>query len=286
MAVYLGDDGLIELQRASTDLPLTSLLDPGDVNETRRRFSFDFPAEALITGDQIEIKTEDGSTLELVAGHTFPDGRWYCHIDDAGGIRLYNQFADAITGSLERALQLTTPTTTKAIQVTSRGSQYRCLGAVREWQLTTSRETIDLTGLGDSHRNFYASGLISGQGSLSCLWSREDCGLATSSDQQEVANYLAQLILRVDLGALFSARLFARYARTAGQPSVWWEADCIVTNAAMSFAPGQPLATNIEFITTGPIHLHMGVPPAHLRLEGGNLLLLENGEGALLLEDS
>jgi hypothetical protein len=287
MAVYLGDGGLIELKRTSIDTPLSSQLDPGDVNEARRRFSFDFPAESLLTGDQLEIKTEDGSTLELVAGHAFPDGRWYCHIDDAGGIRLYGTFTDAIAGSYERALPLVTPTVTKAIQVTSSGSRHRCLGAVRDWSLTTNRETVDLTSLGEWHRSSYSNGLISGQGRLSCLWNyeRRPCD-PTIDEQQEISNYLAQLILRVDLGALFEARLFASYARTAGKSSVWWEASCIVTNVGMNFAPGQPVAADIEFITTGPIHLRVGDPPAHLLQENSSLLLLEGGEGSLLLEDA
>ena len=99
MSVYMGEDGGLMIKRTAVGQGLLrSQLDPGDVNVARKRFSFDFPVEALITGDRIEIFTADGSNLTLVDGHNFPDGLWHCHIDDAGGVRLYDEFEDAING--------------------------------------------------------------------------------------------------------------------------------------------------------------------------------------------
>ena len=113
MSVYMGEDGGLLIKRTAVGQGLLrSDLDPGDVSVDRRRFSFDFPVEALITGDRIEIYTADGSNLELVDGHDFPDGLWHCHIDDAGGVRLYDEFEDAINGGIDNALELIEPSAT------------------------------------------------------------------------------------------------------------------------------------------------------------------------------
>ena len=45
---------------------------------------------------------------------------WHCHIDDAGGVRLYTEFEDAINGGFDNALPLVLPTETKQILVRSR----------------------------------------------------------------------------------------------------------------------------------------------------------------------
>jgi hypothetical protein len=267
------------------------------VNVTKRRFSFDFEAGAIITGDQLEIATEDGSDLELVAGHNFPDGRWYCHVDQAGGIRLYDLFADALNGEETDALPLVEPTVSKTILARTRNSLYRSVAEIRSYEMTTSRDAVDLTELGSEFRTNYASGLISGQGSLTCFWNyeqvrceAEDCG----DKPPEFANYLAQLVLRLQQGASFDGRFYltgpweTRYGRQNPESvddQVWWESLCIVTNVAMSFTPGEPILSQIEFVCSGPISLKIGTPPGYILQEDNDRILLEDGEGALELEN-
>ena len=111
MAIYLGDSGGVELKRDSINNWLETELDPADVNVARRRFSVDFASGSLLTGDKVEIETVDGSTLELVQGHVYPDGNWFAHVDEAGGIRLYDTFDAALTGGAANALELVAPTT-------------------------------------------------------------------------------------------------------------------------------------------------------------------------------
>ena len=102
MTVYLGSDGFIELKRDSGELAAQGELNSADVNLERRRFSIDGAEGAIITGDQISIITKDKTELELVAGHVnskgeyFKDWRGYVHVDDIGGIRLYESFEQAI----------------------------------------------------------------------------------------------------------------------------------------------------------------------------------------------
>lgn len=283
--VYLGDSGHIEIRRRGMNSSMSSILDPADVNVARRRFSFDFESEALISGDQIEIATEDGSTLELVDGHIAPDGRWFCHVDDAGGIRLYNNFEDAINGDESNALALVAPTRNIPILARTRNSAFLCVADVTSYEMTTSRDAVDITQLGSEHRQHYASGLISGQGRLSCFWDYEKdiCSLPTGTERVEVAHYFAQLVLRLQQGASFDGRFYLKSA--APGSLVWWEALCIVTNVAMSFDPTQPIVSNIDFVTTGPVHLRVGEPPSYLLQEDRDRLLQEDNESGILLED-
>jgi hypothetical protein len=293
--VYLGNSGMVEIRRRGLNSNMASLLDPADVNVVRKRFSFDFEAGALITGDQLEIRTEDGSTLELVAGHVFPDGRWFCHVDQAGGVRLYDKFEDAINGEEGPALALVAPSRSIPIEARSRNSLYRDVAQVANYEITTSREAVDLTVLGDEHRHHYASGLISGQGTLNCFWNYERVLCDPECDGQvEVAHYFAQLVLRLQQGASFEGRFFIKSqgAQRTGQNNpgsaddmVWWEALCVVTNVAMSFEPTQPIRSQIEFVTTGPVLLKVGQPPGLLLQESRDALLLEKQDGALLLEE-
>jgi len=291
--VYLGESGHVELKRHSENVPVNGQLLASDVNVTRKRFSFDFEASALISGDQIEIKRVGGGNLELVAGHAYPDGRWYCHVDDVGGIRLYDSFKAAINGELNDALALEQPTTNQQIEVRTTSRQYRCLAGITDWSLTTNREAADLTVLGEEHRRFYTNGLMSGQGSLRCFWNYEQA-LCDDEGSLELPHYMAQLVLRCQLGAEFLGRFYVKNSKAlpaagglnAGSEDdhIWWEAECIVANVGMSFQPASPIVTSIDFITTGPVCLKMGVPPAYLLQEDSSLLLQEDGS-RLLLED-
>ena len=278
MSVYLGEQGQVEIQRTSSAPAgrLASTLDPGDVDPAKSRFSFDFPASALISGDHIEIGTQDGSVLELVAGHLEPDGYWYCHVDNAGGIRLYRTFEDAVNGEASKALPLVAPSAAQAIFVRTLDETYNCVAQMRSWQITTNREAVDLTVLGNEYRDNYANGLISGQGSLSCLWEyhRLDCDKETKGTV-ELGHYFAQLVLRLRQGSLFKGRFYLH--RSDARKDVWYEADCVVTSVGFNFAPSTVVETTVEFVTTGEVKLLVGDLPGHLLQENTFLVLAEDG---------
>lgn len=292
--VYMGESGHVELRRNSLNVPLSSSLQPSDVNVPRRRFSFDFDPSAVITGDQLEISRIDGGNLELVAGHAFPDGRWFCHVDSVGGVRLFNSYADALNGDEVDALPLVLPSADQQIEVQTASRQYRCLAGMTDWSLTTNRDAVDLTSLGEEHRRFYANGLMSGQGSLTCFWDYRQTMCGGDDGVVELPHYMAQLVLRCQLGSEFLGRFYIKTAealpvtfasKEGGSDYIWWEADCVITNVGMGFRPGQPITTSIEFITTGPVSLRMGTPPRYLLQEDGSLLLQEDGSGIRLEND-
>ena len=279
MSVYMGEQGLITLQRTAVGTganALATVLDPGDVTVADKRFSADFPPSALINGDRIEIATQGGENLELVDGHNFPDGRWFCHTDEVGGIRLYDDFADAITGAKDNALTLIAPSTAQPIYIRNRDDSYQCVAKTTEWSLTTQREQVDLTVLGENFRDSYANGLISGQGETTAFWEYRYGRCDSEVDiSQELSHYYAQLLLRLEQGALFKGRFFIY----ACSPAVWYEADCIVTSVGFAFQPGQPIRTSVQFVTSGEIKLIMGQPERFLRQEDLGLILQEDQPG-------
>ncbi len=112
MSVYLGNFGEIELKREFDGSDLRSTINPSDVNATNKRFSFDFDHGQLLTGDQIEITSTDGSDLDFVDSYTKTSIKKFIYVDELDGIRLYDTFAHAVAGGTTNAIALATPATT------------------------------------------------------------------------------------------------------------------------------------------------------------------------------
>ena len=289
MSVFLGNNGHVALRRDAINQALTTSLNPGDVNTSRRRFSVDFAAGALITGDQITIATVDKSPLQLIEGHFdpdtgdyYPEWRGFVHVDDVGGLRLYSSFENSVTGQLENALVLVEPAAAVDIAIKTRDSAYNCLAQVTSYEMTTSRDQVQTDVLGEEFRTYYERGLISGQGRLDCFWQHE-AGLCEPNVDAEFSSYLSRLCIRLQQGSSFDGRFFVY--NSVNEPAVWYETECLVTNVALAVQPTQVVTTQIQFVATGPITLHTGMPPAFLLQEDGGLILQEDGSG-IQLEDS
>ena len=282
MTVFLGEQGRIELERKGSDQAYISLVNPSDVREDVNRFSVDFAHEQFITGDRIEITTTGGEDITWI-NHPDVDKSFtrYVHIDEAGGIRLYDTFSESITGKRAGSIDLVQPTANQevAIRIVN-GDDARCLAEVATYQITTSRETIDTTNLGAYYRKQYESGLIDGQGQIECFWRKPgvDCyGIETDYDSTEFSSYLARLCIRLVHGAAFHGWFYIYADDTNTNRSVWYESEtCIVTNVAVTVTPDQLVRTTIDFVTSGPIVLREGYLPSFLLQEDGDLLLQEN----------
>ncbi len=281
MTVYFGSTGYVELQRRSSG-SLTTKLDPEDVNTARKRFSVDFAQYALLTGDQIEMDSVDGSNFELISGHDLPDLRKYIHVDDAGGIRLYETFEHALAGGITNALTLAKPSPAVTVNIRTRNTRYKMLSQIKEYEFTTSRDTIDISRLGDEFRKRYDKGLVSGQGSLTCFW--EHRLVSPTDSAHEFPIYLAQLLVRIQQGAVFEGRFFIFSNTSETQNAVWYEAECITTNVVVNVPADRVVETRIQFVTTGEVSLHSGLPPSYLLQENTDKVLQEDGFG-ILLED-
>ena len=314
MGVYLGNVGNIELIRKSLEGTKESLVNPSDVNASRDRFSFDFDEGYLITGDLIEIKSTDGTDLDFidilgwgynpiltqdnntlttqsadtfVVGTKKSSGMWYIFVDELGGIRLYDNFDDSLEGSTAGLIPLNAIDRDIPISVEVKNRGGRLLGCVREYEINTNREVVDITALSDQHRQQYSS-LISGSGRLVAEWDY------LKEDGSEPVNYLMQLVLRTEIGSSFRGKFYIKSAGTSAaggafsgtqvNDQLWWEFDAIVTGSAVSFAPSDLIEGSIEFVATGPIRLKAKTTASRRLLqEAGDPILLEQS-GQLLLE--
>lgn len=283
MAIYFGQNGDVEIKRDSLLAALNSTLDPFDVNVNNKRFSVDGARRSIITGDRIEIATVDGSNLELVSGHNYPDVTAYAFVDQLGGVRLYNDFAASITGRIADAKTLVTPSASKAITIQTTNSRFRHLATVRNFEISTNRDQVDTTSLGAEFKKQYEAGLISGQGTLDCFWEHSPV-LAdkTNTNDPEFCFYLAQLAIRLEQGADFSARFYIYKDPNTTSNTVWYEANCVVTNVAVEISAAAEITTRIDFITNGDITLATGAAPGALLQEDQYKILQESGDPILL----
>ena len=293
MSVYLGSIGSIELSRRSIEGSLESVINPGDVNTSRDRFSFDFDEGCLASGDFIEIATTDGTNLDFVSSGGWsnslvqPSGNWFVFVDELGGIRLYSNFDDSLEGSTAGLIQLASIARDIPIRVTARDRGNRLLASVTDYELNTNREVVDVTTLSDQFRQQYSS-LITGSGRITAHWDY------VNEAGREPINYLMQLVLRTEIGSGFHAKLYIKSANTdaasGGMPgtqlndALWWEFDALVTASATAFAPGDVITSTVDFVATGPIRLKARTTAqSRLLQESGSPILLEQG-GYMLLE--
>lgn len=296
MGIYLGQIGQIELTRKSGEGSQQSVINPSDVNAARNRFSFDFDEGTLITGDLLEISTTDGTNLDFVdatgwADSTVhPSGNWYAYIDELGGIKLYSTFAASLDGGATGVVPLTAIARDIPISVVVRDRDSRIVGEVTEYELNTSRETVDISVLGDEYRQQYSS-LITGSGRLTAHWDY------TNNKGYESVNYLMQLVLRTEIGSLFHGKFYIKAEDTTAQTgsfdatqvndSLWWEFDALVTAAAVNFTPDNIIYGTIDFVATGPIKLRVStrVDRYLLQEDTGKLELEQAADNYLLLEE-
>jgi hypothetical protein len=277
MSIYLGREGYVQLKRiAETDEYVRRVLTPNDVNVSERRFSFSFTASVFITGDRIELGTQDFSNLVLIQNHSFPDALVYVNVDDAGGIRLFDTFEQAVNGDINDALPLERDTGNQNIRARTRDPGLNFISQVYKYEITTSRDSVDVTDLGRSFRENYSNGLISGQGSLSCFWEyKNTLGDDKVGGKDEVPNYMAKLLLRLRQGSVFLGR-FIIFDDKKGH-KIYYQMRCVVTNVAIQAGTrDEIIETEINFVTSGSIALRVSQDFGSLLLEDSSKLLAED----------
>ena len=271
MTVYLGNAGNIELTRDSGDV-IAGIITPSNVAATKGMFSFDFSSGTFVTGDFVEFKST--TTLSFISGWAYNKGNFFVNVDQLGGLRLYNTYSDAVAGTSNNRIALATPGANIAVSCTILNSVPRVLGQIVKFELSTDREAVDTTGLGDGFRNQYST-LITGSGSIECIFDYAVAG------QVEVAVYLHNLILRQQFGSDFKANLYIlsegqAQGVNAANDSVWYEISGVMTQAAISCAAGDIIGSTFTFVTTGEIKLRVQTASF------GNLVLNSAGDRMVL----
>ena len=289
MAIYFGQSGEVAISRDSASGGFNTDLDPADVNVNNKRFGVDHSLGTLISGDRVEISTVDKSDLNLVASHNYPDWTGFVHIDKADGIKLFNTFEKAVTGLSSDALALVAPSSTQTINIQTKNLLFRHVANVKEFEITTNRDQVDTTTLGKEFKDQYDSGLISGQGTMTCYWehlyTRDATKYGSPSLYPELPIYLAQLIVRLQQGADFDGRFYVYRDPSDKKKTVFYESKCVVTNVALNCVASDAIETRIEFVTSGEISLRVGAPDSFLLQEDAAKLLQEDGDRIVLEQE-
>tara|TARA_Y100001938_G_C8023308_1_gene396565 strand:- start:307 stop:1113 length:807 start_codon:yes stop_codon:yes gene_type:complete len=263
MSIIFGQSGEVALKRITFQAAIETEVNSGDINTGLKRFSFENSAGSLITGDRVIIKTDDDSNLTLVQNHNHSNGQWFVNVDPVGGIRFYNSFSEAVEGLTTTALSLVQlgENEKQKISIRVANDSFRHVAGVKNFEMTTSRDQIDLTNLGGEFKDQYESGLMSGQGSMECIWEHD---YKTGDRKNEYGKdsefpfYLAQLLVRIKAGSTFDGRFYVYRDPNNSARNVYYEATCNITNVALNIAPTEVVETRIEFVTNGEIRLKIG----------------------------
>jgi hypothetical protein len=287
MTYFLGQYGKIKLRRKAAGTFISSVL-PADVNTILNRFGFDGSVENLLTGDQLVISTNDARGLDFLPPSTWPDGAGatlnqvvaYCNINAIGGIRLFETFSAAINNdrSVEYPLEAFSGNALP-ISVQIYGSVDRVLGDVKGYTFNTDREALVTTTMSDRFQRMYSAGLISGSGSIDCIFNTTNSGLIENS------LLMLQLINRTDIGSEFDCYLqLTENDVYAGTQDIYYEFQALVTRTGVEVAADQTINCAIDFVTTGEIKLLIGEPSGYILKEDTDRLRLQQNLDFLLTE--
>jgi hypothetical protein len=287
MTYFLGQYGKIKLRRKAAGTFVSSVL-PADVNTILNRFGFDGSVENILTGDQLVITTEDPRGLDFLPPSTWPDGGGatlnqvvaYCNINAIGGIRLFETFSAAINNdrSVEYPVESFAGSAIE-ISVQIYGSVERVLGDVRSYTFNTDRESLETTTMSDRFKRMYSAGLISGSGSIDCIFNTSNSGLV------ENPLLMLQLINRTDIGSEFDCylQLTEDDAYSKAQ-DIYYEFQAMITRTGIEVAPDQTINCAIDFVTTGEIKLLIGEPSGYILKEDTDRLRLQQNLDFLMTE--
>ena len=271
MSIYLGNAGNIELTRDSGDV-IAGTIKVANVDANKDMFSFDFSFGAFVTGDFVEFSS--ASTLSFISGYAYTKGNWFVNVDQLGGLRLYPTYSDAVAGTSNNRVALAVPGAAVAVSCKILNSVPRILANIIRFELSTDREAVDTSSLGDEFRNQYST-LITGSGSIDCQFDYATAG------ETEIAVYLHNLLLRQQFGSDFKANLYIltegqAQGANASNDSVWYEIQGVMTNAAIQCTAGDIIESKFTFVTTGEIKLRVQT------VTFGDLLLNSAGDRMVL----
>ena len=281
MTYFIGHRGKVKIKRKS-QVTLAAEVRVSDVNASLNRFGFQLSGENLITGDKISLTTQDARGLDFIVASEWLDGithkniAGYVNVNQVGGIRLFPSFTDAVNNVRANEYDLETFTGLPiAITVDLLTSNGLILGDVSGYTFNTDREGIDVTSLSDKFKRMHSAGLISGGGSIDCLFSNATDGT------MEHSLLMLQLINRVELGSDFSCLL--QLTDNDYNPNVldvYYEFDATITRSGIEVRADDIISCAIDFVTTGEIKLVIGKP------NGYSLALLTEDLQALLTEEA
>lgn len=286
MTVFLGQYGKIKLRRNAQGT-FASEINPEDINTSLNRLGFDGSLENLLTGDRVDISTEDARGLVCFPLATWPEAAdiestvsLYVNVNQAGGLRFFRTFSDAVNNNRTNELALASfAGASIAIDVTVRDADFNLLGNVTSYEINTDRDAIDTTVLSDKFKQQYTAGLISGNGTINCQFNYESTGI------EETSLLMLQLIQRVELGAAFDCALYLTdQADDSTLQTVYYEISALVTSSGVTVNTDSVIECTINFVSAGEIRLLVGKPSGYVLQENDYKIRLEQSLDYLLQE--
>ena len=289
MTVFVGHYGEIELRRIGSSNTLDLNISTSDLSPGRKRFTLgpgqgqDIPFGTITTGDRIKISTSDARGLPFrfyknAANTVYIDDpgagvlplEFYANVDTMGAIRMYRNFADAIANPNARYLAVPLEKASSSpswkTRVNLLPGSYNTLGQVEGFQISTDRETVDTTALGNKYKDF-SSSAISGSGSVDCLFSFKNVL------GQEIPLALSQLIQKIEIGSKFAGKFYILKPGLPQPPGytanegVYYEVNGILTRSALTLRADELVECSFDFITSGEFKLRAGDAPIELATE-------------------
>ena len=288
MAVFLGNQGNVRLRRGIRTPygVLSDEIKPDDVNTVLNRLSFDGALENLLTGDRIDLTTTDPRGLVCFSAASWSSGiaedniSAYVHVNAVGGLRFFETFVDAVNNNRTAEYTLTAfAAPLLQIEVKVRDVSANVLGNVTGYTLNTDREAIDATTLSDKFKRQYSAGVISGNGSIDCLFDYTTTGI------KETPLLMLQLIQRVDIGSEFDLALYLTdQSLNSSVDNVFYELTAMVTRTGVTVDTEDIIRCTIDFVTTGEIRLLIGQPVGYVLKEDDDRIEIEQSLDFLLQE--
>jgi hypothetical protein len=269
---------------------VSAVVKSADVTTVLNRIGLETAADNLVTGDRVLITTTDSRGLLFIAPSSWLDGDGtyqtsfsaFVNVNAAGGLRLFPTFTAAVnnTRSSEYSVQ-TFEGNPLLITLTINDVTANVLGDVTSYTFNTNREGLDITTLNDKFKRMYSAGLISGSGSIDCLFN------SVTSGVKETPLLMLQLINRVDIGSEFDLLLSITDSdNDSSAANVFYEFTAMVTRSGLEVTATDIISCSIDFVTTGEIRLLIGRPSGYvLKEDDDRLALNQNSLEFLLVEE-
>jgi len=226
----------------------------------------------------------EGYTEYRMSPYQVPkNARAYAHINQLGGIRLFDSFESAINN--ERADEYALAQfygESLPVTIGVKDTRYNTLGSVTSFEINTDRAAMETTSLSDTFKQQYSAGLLSGNGSIECLFSYD------TIPRQDTPLFLLQVINRINIGSAFKALLsISSVDRSPSfREEVYYEVEAVVTRAGVTVTSDALVACSIDFVTTGEFKLRVGIPTEFILKEDDDAIYLEQSLDYLLQEPS
>lgn len=288
MTYFVGNVGNVRLRR-NNEVVLHAEVKDADVTPVLNRIGFDGSIENLLTGDKVTISTEDARGLLFFTVGSWVDGEGveqrsfsaYINVNAAGGLRFFPSFVDAVNNN--RAAEYEVKSFAGAplpIRLVVRDIAANVLGDVTSYTFNTDREGLNITTLSDKFKRMYSAGLISGAGSIDCLFNNVTSGI------KETPLLMLQLINRVDIGSEIDLLLSITDSTIdSSVPDIYYEFSAMVTRSGLEVTASDIISCSIDFVTTGEIKLLVGRPSGYILKEDDDRIALNQNSLEFLLTE-